>query len=124
MVFGLLADLVLLLHLAFILFVVAGGFLALRWRWLAWIHLPMAAWGAVIEMGTWVCPLTWLELDLLAAAGQAGYEGGFLDRYLVPLIYPGGLTRRGHLLLGLAVVVVNAVAYLLYIYAGARRRHP
>lgn len=105
------ADLVLVVHLAFILFVVFGGLLALRRRWIAWLHLPVAAYGAGIELIGWVCPLTPLENRLRRAAGQSGYEGGFIEHYLVPLIYPTGLTPGLQLTLGLAVVGINATVY-------------
>ncbi|MDT3671990.1 MAG: DUF2784 domain-containing protein [Aromatoleum sp.] len=111
MLAGFAADLVVALHFAFILFVVAGGLLALRWPRLAWVHLPLVAWGAGIELIGWVCPLTPLENVLRRAAGQAGYAGGFIDHYLTPLIYPPGLTREHQLALGLFVTIVNVVIY-------------
>lgn len=107
------ADLVLVVHLGFILFVVFGGFLALRRRWVAWIHLPVAAYGAAIELVGWVCPLTPLENRLRRAAGQEAYEGGFIEHYLVPLIYPSGLTPGLQLALGAGVVLINAAVYWL-----------
>ena len=106
-----LADALVGLHFLFIVFVVAGGFLAWRWRRAAWIHLPVAAWGALIEFAGWICPLTPLENQLRQAAGEAGYSGGFIEHYLIPIVYPGSLTRGMQLGLGIAVVVVNAVAY-------------
>lgn len=108
-----LADGVLVVHLAFIVFVVAGGLLALRRPRVAWIHLPAALWGAVIELAGWVCPLTPLENRLRRAGGEAGYGGGFVEHYLVPLIYPGGLTRAHQVALGIGVVVVNVIVYAL-----------
>lgn len=106
-----LADLVVLLHLAFILFVMLGGLLVLRRRRLMWLHLPVAAWGAAIEFVGWICPLTPLENRLRAAAGEAGYSGGFIEHYLIPLIYPAGLTRELQWLLGALVLLVNAAVY-------------
>ncbi|MDH5298763.1 MAG: DUF2784 domain-containing protein [Desulfobulbaceae bacterium] len=106
-----LANLVVFTHFAFILFVVLGGFLLLRWPRLAWLHLPAAVWGAMIEFMGWICPLTPLEDRLRTAAGQSGYRSGFIDHYLLPLIYPGQLTRRLQFFLGLAVVLVNATLY-------------
>lgn len=111
MLAGFAADLVVALHFAFILFVVAGGLLVLRWPRLAWAHLPVVAWGAGIELIGWVCPLTPLENVLRRAAGQAGYAGGFIDHYLTPLIYPVGLTREHQLALGLFVTAVNLLIY-------------
>ncbi len=107
-----LADAVLVAHLAFILFVVFGGFLLGRFPRLAWLHLPAAAWGALIEFGGWLCPLTPLENHLRRLAGEAGYEGGFVAHYLVPIIYPEALTREMQIGLGVVVLVVNLGAYL------------
>lgn len=102
---------VVILHLAFVLFVVAGGLLVLRRRRWAWVHLPAAAWGAVIEWAGWICPLTPLENRLRALAGAPTYEGGFIERYVVPVLYPPGLTRGWQIALGFAVVAINAAVY-------------
>lgn len=108
---GLAADILVLLHLAFIVFVGLGGLLVFRWpRW-AWAHVPAFAWGALIEFNGWVCPLTPWEQRLRQAAGENGYSGGFVEHYLLPLIYPAGLTREVQLMLGLLVLVVNALVY-------------
>jgi hypothetical protein len=107
------ADAVLLLHGVFILFVVAGGLLALRWPLAAAVHLPCAAWGAYIEFSGGICPLTPLEQRLRAAAGEAGYSGGFIEHYLLPLIYPAGLTPTVQIVLGSAVIVINLAVYSL-----------
>lgn len=104
-------GLVVLLHFAFILFVVLGGLLVLRWPRLAWLHLPAAAWGAAIELTGGVCPLTPLENALRRAAGEAGYGGGFIEHYLLPIIYPAALTRDIQLVLGLAVLLLNVAVY-------------
>ena len=103
----------LVLHAIFILFVVLGGGLVFWRRGLAWVHIPAALWGILIEFQGWVCPLTYLENDLRAAAGNIGYAGGFIDHYLVPLVYPSGLTSGRQILLGLAALLVNAVSYTL-----------
>ena len=105
------ADIVVLVHLAFILFVAAGGLLVLRWPRLAWMHVPAIIWGALIEFAGWLCPLTPLENRLRAAAGEAAYAGGFIDRYIMPIVYPAGLTRGMQLGLGVAVIGVNLVIY-------------
>ncbi|AEI78837.1 hypothetical protein CNE_1c35440 [Cupriavidus necator N-1] len=115
-----LADLVVIVHGLFILFVVAGGLLVLRWPRVAWLHLPAAAWGVLIEWSGWICPLTPLENTLRQAAGQAGYSGGFVERYLLPLIYPAGLTPAVQLWLGAVVLAVNVAVYVLW---WRRRRH-
>lgn len=111
MIYQILAELVVVAHAAFVLFVVAGGLLALRWLWVAWIHIPAAAWGALIEFAGWDCPLTPLENHFRAMAGQATYDEGFIAHYIVPVIYPGELTREIQIGLGLGVLIINAVIY-------------
>ncbi len=118
----LLADLVVLVHAAFIAFVVLGGLLALHWPRAAWLHLPAAAWGAWIEFSGRICPLTPLEVKLRQAAGEAGYEGGFIEHYLLPILYPAELDRTLQLLLGGTVVVINLVVYALVLWR--RRQRP
>jgi hypothetical protein len=111
MMYPLLADLVLIVHLAFVIFVLCGGLLVLRWRWIAWLHLPTAVWGAVVEFTGWICPLTPLENWLRAQGGEVGDEHDFTARYLLPILYSGDLTRDLQLLLGTVVVVLNAAVY-------------
>lgn len=118
----LLADTVVVLHLAFILFAVFGGLFALRWPGVTWVHLPAALWGAAIEFTGWICPLTPLENALRAAGGTAGYSGGFVAHYVLPLIYPAGLTRGVQFVLGALVVGVNAAIYVV-VLRRHRRRH-
>lgn len=111
MAFRAAADLVVTAHLVFIAFVVAGGVLV-RWRrWVAFVHLPCAVYGAAIELVGWVCPLTPLENHLRRLGGERGYAGGFVEHYLVPMVYPRALTPRAQLVLGVAVAVVNVAAY-------------
>lgn len=117
----LLADAVLVTHFLFIVFVVAGGFLALRWPRVAWLQVPCAVWGLLIELQGWVCPLTPLENRLRRAGGEAGYEGGFIENYLLPIVYPGALTRESQVILGIGVVVINLVAYALVVRRLRRR---
>lgn len=117
MPYGLLADAVLLAHAAFVAFVVLGGLLVLRWPRLAWVHVPVVAWGAGIEFTGGICPLTPLEIHLRRLAHEQGYAGGFIEHYVFGLLYPDGLTRNVQLALGLLVLAVNAV-----IYAWAWRR--
>jgi hypothetical protein len=111
MTLRLLADALLVLHLGYILFVVFGGFLAARRPWLRWVHLPAAAWGALVNAGNFPCPITTWEVQLRVAAGGAGYEGGFIEHYLLAVIYPDGLTRAGQAVLAVAVVAINLWAY-------------
>jgi hypothetical protein len=106
-----LADGLVLIHIAFVLFVVFGGLLVVRWRWVMGLHLPAAVWGALVELFSWQCPLTPLENELRHQAGQAGYEGGFVEHYLHPVLYPAGLGRQAHVTIGLFVVVLNALIY-------------
>lgn len=121
MLMHLAADGVLLVHLAFILFVLLGGLLVWRWPRLAWLHLPAVAWGALIEYFGWICPLTPLENYFRQAAGAQGYSGGFIEHYLLPVVYPEGLARSGQLALGLLVLFVNALVYTRLLI---RREHP
>lgn len=111
MIYRALADLVLTLHLGFVLFVVFGGLLVMRWPRLVWIHIPAAVWGAAIEYTGWICPLTPLENSLRARGGEAGYAGGFIEHYLLPTLYPQGLTRGTQFVLGSLVLMINAGAY-------------
>lgn len=115
-----LADLVLLSHAAFVLFVATGGFFVLRWPRLAWLHVPCALYGAAIEFVGWVCPLTPLEQQLRRQAGQAGYAGGFLDHYLRGVLYPSNWEHI-HVALGVAVIVGNVALYGLALARWRRR---
>ena len=105
------ADLVVILHFAFVLFVVFGGLLVLRWPRLAYVHVPAAVWGAWIEFTGRICPLTPLENALRERAGEAGYSGGFIEHYILPILYPSGLTRTVQLVLGGLVVATNLGIY-------------
>jgi hypothetical protein len=116
-----LADAVLLAHLLFIAFAVAGGLLALRWRWMPWLHLPALLWGATVEFTGWICPLTPLENALRQAGGAAGYAESFVAHYLLPLIYPGALTRELQFVLGGALLLINAVVYAIVWHRRRRR---
>jgi len=106
-----LADLAVTLHLGFVLFVVFGGLLVTRWPRLVWIHVPAAVWGVAIEYTGWICPLTPLENWLRVRGGEAGYAGGFIEHYLLPTLYPQGLTRGTQFVLGSLVLMINAAAY-------------
>ena len=113
MIYRWLADAVVALHFAFVLFVVLGGLLVMRWRKLAWLHVPAAIYGALIEFAGFICPLTPLENWLRRRSGEQGYAGGFIEHYLIPVIYPAGLTRQIQLMLGAFVLALNAIVYWL-----------
>ena len=106
-----LADLLVLAHLLFVAFVMAGGALLIRWPRLIWLHLPAAIWGAYIELAGGICPLTPLENQLRMQAGQDGYSGGFVDHYLLPILYPANLTLPVQQVLGGLVILVNLAIY-------------
>ena len=106
----LLADFIVFIHFSFILFVIFGGFLVLKWRRLIWLHLPAAMWGALIEFAGWICPLTILENRLRSASGGE-YVSGFIEHYIIPIIYPSALTREIQVALGLAVILLNLLVY-------------
>jgi Protein of Unknown function (DUF2784) len=120
-VIAILADLVLIVHFAFVLFVAVGGVFVLKWRRLAWLHIPAAIWGVAIEFAGWICPLTPLEVRLRELAGESTYHGDFIARYLMPFIYPEGLTRDAQVVLGAAALVFNAAIYTI-VWRRHRRR--
>ncbi|MBO1012801.1 DUF2784 domain-containing protein [Achromobacter sp. SD115] len=121
MSYRLLADLVLIVHGLFVAFVVFGGLLALWKRWIAYLHLPALAWGAlVIGMG-WICPLTPLEISLRQQAGQQGYGGGFIEHYVLALIYPEGITRATQIVLATLLIVGNIIVYTMWARRGRRQ---
>src|SRR5215210_949368 len=115
LIYRALADLVLVVHLAFVLFVVPGGLLVLRWPWVALLHIPAAVWGVFIEYSGGICPLTPLENSFRQSDGQGGYSGGFMDHYIQPVLYPVGLTRGTQIVLGSLALLVNLAAYGLVI---------
>lgn len=120
--YGLAADAVVAVHFLFVVFVGAGGLLVLRWPRLAWLHVPCAIWGAVISFGGWICPLTPLENALRGLAGQSRYGGGFIEHYIVPVLYPAELTRQMQFGIGAAVIVVNIAVYALVARRARRNR--
>ena len=111
MPYRLLADLVLILHAGFVAFVMLGALLVLRWPRVAWVHVPVALWGAGIEFVGGICPLTPLENHWRRLAGELGYPGGFVEYYVMSALYPAGLTQRVQLVLGMLVLVVNGAVY-------------
>lgn len=105
------ADLVVVVHAAFVLFVVLGGLLVVRWPRLAWVHVPAAAWGVLTELAGWICPLTPLENHLRERSGMSTYQGEFVEHYVLPLLYPAHLTRGHQIWLGAAAIIINVVLY-------------
>jgi len=116
------ADLVVSLHAAFVLFVVFGGLLATKWPRAAWVHIPCFLWGAWVEMAGWLCPLTPLENLLREHGGEAAYQVGFIEHYLLPVLYPEGLTRTIQICLGLLMLLGNLFLYAA-LFQRRRRRH-
>ena len=108
-----LADFVLVIHTLFIVFVVFGGLIVLKWHRIIWIHIPCVIWGALIEFFGWVCPLTYLENYLLELGNANSYEGSFIQHYLIPIVYPSGLTTDIQILLGTGVIVINLFIYYI-----------
>ena len=115
MLFWLAANLVHVIHLGFVIYVICGGLLIYRWRWTVFLHLPAVVWAVLLELNSWQCPLTPLEQWLRIAGGQQGYSGGFIEHYLLALLYPAGLTPNIQIFLGIFVFLLNAVVYLLLI---------
>ncbi|MGH7290547.1 MAG: DUF2784 domain-containing protein [Myxococcota bacterium] len=115
------ADLVLVLHAAFVVFAMLGGLLVLRWRRLLWLHLPAVAWGALVELNGWICPLTPLESSLRVAAGDPGQRGDFIEHQLDALLYPTALTRGDQIALGVTLLVLNAAVYALVLRRRMKR---
>jgi hypothetical protein len=115
MIYRIAADIVVALHFAFILFVIIGGFLALKWSWLVWIHVPVVVYGALVEFLSWVCILTPLENRLRARGGALGYDTSFTEHYILPIIYPSELTYQLQVVLGMFVLIINLLAYGLLI---------
>ena len=113
------ADLIVALHFLFVAFVVLGGLLALRWPRVAWLHVPAVIWGALVEFTGWICPLTPLENRLRRAGGESGYQGDFIAHYILPVLYPSGLTRRDQLVLGGVALGINI---LIYTFVAVRHR--
>jgi len=120
-VYRFLADVIVMVHVGFVAFVVLGGLLVLRWRRLMWLHIPAAVWGAVVEIAAWICPLTPLEIELRRMGGEVGYAGGFVEHYIVPILYPAELTRTTQIVLGILVLAINLVIYC-YVFSRSRKR--
>lgn len=115
------ADIILFFHFAFVVFAIFGGLIVLYKRRVAWVHVPVVLWSSAINLAGRVCPLTPLENFFRSAAGQAGYKGGFMEHYIMPLIYPGGMPRELEIVAGVSILIWNGFMYL-YIAIWARRR--
>ncbi len=115
------ADIVILIHFSFILFVIFGGFLVMKWPKFIWLHIPAMIWGILIEFYGWICPLTILENDLRRTEDGGVYTGGFIEYYLLPVIYPAGLTREIQIIMGFAVIIINLLVYFLIFKKTERR---
>jgi hypothetical protein len=124
MIASIAADLLVILHLLFILFVLLGGLLVARWHWMIFLHIPAAVWGALIEYLGWICPLTPLEQKLRQIAGEASYDGGFVEHYILPIIYPDYLTREIQIGMGTVVIVFNLAVYVWLAYRYAQQKKP
>jgi len=115
-------ELVVIAHFVFIVWAVAGGFLAIKWPWLALLHLPAFVWAVLIEWYGWICPLTPLEQRLRSQRGMNVYDTGFIENYIIPIIYPEGLTREIQVSMAVALVVINIAAYGIAIHSNLSRR--
>ena len=122
MIFRILADATLIVHLGFIVFAAFGGLLLFYSNKVVWLHLPAALWAAAIELYGWICPLTPLEQKLRQLSGQQGYGGGFIEHYLLPAIYPGGLTRNIQIILGISVLLLNMAVYICWFLRQGKKR--
>ena len=124
MIYSFLADLLVVFHLVFILYVIAGALLIFKWPKTLWLHLPSCFWGMTVEFTGWICPLTPWEFQLRRLAGEEGYTGSFIEHYLIPIIYPSGLTREVQMVLGGTVLIVNLSLYTLILIKRRNRKTP
>lgn len=115
MIYSILAEIVVIVHFLFIVFAVVGALFIIKWWWVIFLHLFCAIWAAVVITMGWICPLTPLENRLRRAAGLEGYDSGFIEHYLIPIIYPAGLTREIQIWLGIGVILINILLYTLVI---------
>ena len=124
MIYSFLADLLVVFHLVFILYVIAGAPLNFKWTKTLWLHLPSCFWGMTVEFTGWICPLTPWEIQLRRLACEEGYTGSFIEQYLIPIIYPSGLNREIQMLLGSTVLIVNFSLYTLILIKRRKRKTP
>ncbi|RKZ65142.1 MAG: DUF2784 domain-containing protein [Gammaproteobacteria bacterium] len=116
MIYHVTANLLVMIHLVFIVFVIAGGFIVLIWPWVILLHIPAVIWGGIVELKGWICVLTPWENNLRRLAGQEGYPGGFIEHYIVSLIYPAELTRDAQIVMGVIVIIINLCVYSFIVY--------
>ncbi len=121
MVHMILADTILILHLIFIVFVIVGGFMVVRWHKLIWLHIPIMLWGVIVEWGNFICPLTPLENYFRNLAGMSTYNHGFIEEYIYPLIYLENLTRALQIKIGILVIIINIIAYTIVVSKRIKR---
>ena len=124
MIYSFLSDLLVVFHLVFILYVMAGALLIFKWQKALWLHLPACFWGITVEFTGWICPLTPWEIQLRRLAGEEGYTGSFIEQYLIPIIYPSGLNREIQMLLVSTVLIVNLSLYILILIKRRKRKTP
>ena len=122
MIYSFAADLLVVIHLVFIIFVILGAVLVYKWRWIIYLHIPAVIWAALIEFKGWICPLTPWENQLRQAGGEAGYTGGFIEHYIIPIMYPDKLTQETQIILGVFVIVINIMIYIWVVYHFYRDR--
>jgi len=123
MIYRLLADIVVLIHVAFVIYVVFGGLLVLKRRWTVWLHLPAVFWAAFVEFSNSICPLTPLENMLRNLAADSVYQTGFIEHYILPVLYPAALSENTQVILGITVLIINTVIYgFVWMRSGFRRR--
>lgn len=122
MLYQILAEITLAVHFLFIVYVIIGALLVLKWHWTIFIHIPASFWGALIMFMGWICPLTPLENRFRRLAGGEGYDGGFIERYIWPVVYPEGLTRELQIYLGVGVVLINVIIYGIVIVRSRRKK--
>lgn len=123
MIYSILADLLVVVHLAFIIFVVLGAVLVITWRWVIYLHIPAVIWAALVEFEEWICPLTPWENQLRQAGGEAGYTGGFIEHYIIPVMYPENLTQEIQIILGVFVIVINVFLYGWILYHWRKKKY-
>ena len=124
MIYSFLADLLVVFHLVFILYVIAGALLIFKWPKTLWLHLQACFWRMTVEFTGWICPLTPWEIQLRILAGEEGYIGSFIEQYLIPIAYPSGLNREIQMLLGSTVLIVNLSLYTLILIKRRKRKTP